>query len=746
MSVRERMTALSVNALQGRRILAAFAAFSLAVGAFFVLLLKSSQTVSSPVLTPKAFGEALYASGAYAQSAQTLRANYQLSPTLENQLALMTALYASGGYESVLELALSDHPDVRAVRLLKSEALIRLHRYADARTLALRLLSQDAADAEALFVLARCDYALGDFASADKYLQSVIRAQTRLAPEAWMLRARMALDGGDDALALSAAERAEEAGADQQRASVIAIEAMIRSGRRNEAQAALSRRATLMSAHGRFDPYGLYLSGLLSLATNDIAKAARTFNVIEPWLRYEIRGPLILAAVNWRAGDRAQAKDLLEQYLVNAPDDWVSLDLHSVFTTHEQNVEAMNRAVAALRARRFWLGEFRAFQLHIEMKDYDAALDIITDWGAVSDSQLLQTSEQFLFGDWAGDVASKKTLLNALTFYSGTDENRAGLQLKGKQYAPLGKMLAARSRYYDGDLGQARMLLDEALFEAPEFEAALSLRVLTDIQAGRIDQATLWLTGLVAESNATVHMRLLLARLHMVRADYKAGVDLLQPFEAALLKEPDAALFYAGLLKATGADGSLVLFSDLARSLGAETSLTAHLVEKSGRFEKAALLSRSALLAMPEDEGRVRDYGRIMEKIGRVREAISLLKRIAARRSDQAGILEELVRLQGAEGDKLGRRLSLDRLEQIDEARAMRIRRPPIKEELEEADAREALSLARRAYRNAPENGEVAFQYGVLRARAGEDATAIFQIACFWGAQEACGEEAASDS
>lgn len=745
---RERKKAVSVNRTQWRRIAAAGSIACVAGLAMYALSPAPPKSPQTPDLTPKAFGEALYSSGAYAKAARTLRANYQLAPTTENQIALMKALYASGRYASVLEAAASGEGTARAVNLLRLEALIKLHRYAEARSEALEMLARNKADIEALFILARCDYALGDFASAGRQLQTVIRAQSPLSPEAWLLRARMALDDGDEALALSAAARAADAGAAKNRTNAVVIEAMIRAGRLDEAAKALATRKRLFAVEARIDAQGLYLSALLDLAGDDSIRAARAFNVIEPWLQHEIRGPLVLAAANWLAGDEAQAATQLEQYLRNTPNDWVGLDLRATFAAGGDNFAEQDAAIDALGAQRFWLGQLRAYQRRISAGDYDAAIEIIDDGGGPFDKNLLQTSTQFLFGDWAGEQAAATFFIDAIAFRRDTEQARNASALSPPDDGGSGlvaRTLEATALFHDNKLEAANALLDGLLSEAPSFDRALTLRTLTDVRAGDVDEASQRLTDAMTGGDARSHVRLLLARLLVLRADDAVAVELLRPFEGALLEDADAALFYADLLRETGASSALTMFSDRARASKPEAPLTALLVEKSGRPEKAAAIFRAAFLAAPGDGARARAYGRIMEENGRAHEAAALIGRVLKRQPENAGLLAELIRLQEGLGDTQARLASLEALQAIDAAHAERLR-DPVRPVAMPEDGAEALRRARQAYLGAPENGEAAFQYGILLSRGGEDASGIFRIACFWGARAACGEETPSDS
>ena len=745
MAAQRRHPAASLSELQKNRIIWASVISLFLVGVMLSFAVKPQKSEIAQI-SPAEFGEVLFSAGKYARAAETLKASYRLNPSPENRFQLMTALYASGDYAGVLEIG---HDDLsRPSALLRAEALLKLHRYVKAKRIALDLLSGNEFDGEAEFIAARSAYALGQTEAAQNRLKSVLRNLGSNAGEVWMFRARMALDGNEYALARSAGARALEAGVSQDRIEAIEIEILIRKGDLDQATRALaSRKARLQQQAGgqktALDVQGLYLEAQLFNAKDETIKAARAFDVISPWLKHKTRGPLQLAAVNWKAGDRAQAATLLKDYLQETPNDWVSLDLYTAFFTATGDFEAAFDAVRRLTIETPSLAQFRRFNAELAAGAYDRAYETIFDANPVGEAASIVTSQQFLFGaDQTAAVALKRYSILAALARKGELETAEFVEVAEEN--PLGLVLMGATHLRASEFENATVMFDRALKTAPDFQQALTHRTLADVYTEKYADARKRLTELLDENPENISARMLLARVLRVEAKSDNAIALLESHESALLASSEDALLYADLLQEKGARAQLISFSDLARRTAPEAPFTARLVEMSGRLSEAAKTYRAVLLAAPDDGARARAYGRIMEKLERQREAISLLDTLVRRNPEALEAMEELIRLQQQGGDTIAAKASIAKLALKDSKRAQALTGASTEQLGSVAAAADETS--RDIFFRNSKNGDAALQYAIWLASSGEDAGIYFRVACFWGSAKGCQEARESDS
>jgi|GEM_PF-3731164 len=747
MTAQRRHPTASLSELQKNRIIWASVISLFFVAAVFLIGLKPNKAEIDQV-TPAEFGEVLFSSGKYGRAAETLKASYRLDPSQTNRFQLMTALYASGDYAGVLEIGHDDFS--RSSKLLNAEALLKLHRYEEAKRIALDLLSENGRDGEAEFVVARSIYALGQKEAAQDRLKSALQLLGPNTSEGWMFRTRMALDSNEYVVGRSAASRALEAGVSQERIEAIEIEIMIRKGDFDQATRFLSSRASRQQGRksdggSAFDLQGAYLRAQLFNARNESVKAARAFNVIAPWLKHEIRGPLQLAAINWKAGDHAQAATLLNDYLKEAPNDWVGLDLYAAFFTQLKDFDAALDAIAPLSVEVPMLGGFRQFQLELASGEYDSAYATLFNTNFVDGEENFSTAQQFLFGDSRADAAALKRY-SKLASLAHRDEEKNSIELVDDAafVDPVGFVLAGAAHLRTLDIENAIVMFDRALKAAPDFQEALTYRTIADIYTENFADARKRLTLILDENPEDISARMLLARVLRVEGKTDNAISLLESQENALLESPENALFYADMLQETGALARLTLFSDLARRTAPEAPSTARLVKMSGRLAEAAKAYRAALLADPDDGKRAREYGRIMETLEREREAISLLDTLVRKSPEALDALEELIRLQQQTGDKVAVKTLIEKLAVKDNERALAISASDMKQtNLGIIATGEAIEDV---FQSNPKSGEAAFNYAVWRASSYGNAAVYFNIACFWGAMEGCRESRESDS
>ena len=716
-------------------------------------------------ITHSEYGESLFASGKYVRAAETLRASYRLEPTAGKRQQLMTALYAIGDYNGVLDAGHGD--DGRPSMLLKAEALLALQRLSEAKALALNLLAADRNDSEAAFIVARSAYGLGQIQAADDRLKEVLQSATDIRGEAWLFRARMALDENTFAVARSASDRALEAGVHFSRTEPIAIEILIRKGLLAEADVALKQRYARInqdndSRRVRFDLQGLALQAHMHLANGDAVEAARVYSSIEPWFKHQIRGPLKLATVNWYAGDHAQAAATLDEYRIAAPNDWVGLDLMASFFASIGDIEKSLDIIDDLSIEAPALGTLRRINVERSARRFDDAFKTLQGASLLMAADQLAaeqrpTALRFLFGR---DKEADFTLTRYDAFGSYLRPTIADLEKIDRQASdlvefdageaafksdPVAMVLRGRAHLWASEVDQAIRHFDQALSIAPNFYQALTYRTVADVYANDLAAAEERLVVLLKEDPGALSSRMLLARVYRAFDQKSASIDILKNYELALLETAEFALFYGRLLDETGADAQLIGFSDLARQISPEASFTAELVELSGRLSEAVKSYRRALFAAPKDGLRIRNYGRVMEMLGREREAVSLLDRLVRRNPDAEYAVAEMVRLQSKIWDRPVGDAAPEKSAQSDNGQGSQFdlavgghARSELKPAVSEASEAH--------FWNNPENGDAIFRYAAWKALKGEDARVLFRISCFWGDSNACREANESDS
>ncbi len=281
------------------------------------------------------------------------RVAYERKPTQRATEALAGALSAAGQYEELR--ALADDPQARfrdaAMReAFRLEADFRGRRFDEARVRAQALLDGPYR-AQAALALAEIGYRL-DPRGGDALVENIriaLGGVQEVAAQAWLLRARMALDAGAFDFAQSAARRAREAGAAPSRVEAVRIEAMIRQGRLAEADALLTKRLAASGDSGA-DADALRLRGVSLLRQGEYKAAVQVFEAIDTALENTPRGELLRAVAKLGAGDLAVASRLVDAVIRVAPFDWVAWDVKALVADawRERNGPSESHVVAAL--------------------------------------------------------------------------------------------------------------------------------------------------------------------------------------------------------------------------------------------------------------------------------------------------------------------------------------------------------------------------------------------------------------
>lgn len=602
-----------------------------------VVITADFQAPRSPAGGSAAAGERLMAAGDYARAVSAMRAAYREAPSPERRLALARALLGAGDYGGALDL-LSRTEDGQgepppayagAARHIEAEALIRAQRFDEAAALAHALSDMAPGDGRASLVMARASYGVGARAAAEAHLRAALRAGGEALADAWLLRARLALDAQDVRLARSAIARAREAGAAESLAAALAVEAEIRAGALDRAEALIDARAAASGPARRRDARTEKLRAHIDMVRGDYRSAARRVRAISPWLFSEPQGTLFAALVHESDGDEAQAESLYLAALRTAPDDPLVLDAYAAFLTRSDRLETAPAMIDRLGAADPGAARFRRAALAQSAGQADALLSIVRAGG--SPARPLSPSAR-VFGPHAAPAvmeteaaASLAVLFDAVSTLQ--DGEAGGLtpmaaRLLAREGDAAAAVLAGELLLAAEDDRGALAAFERALSAEPAMHAGLAGLLRVHVRAGAPEGALERLDAAAAESLAA---RLLLARLyrHLGRGDVAAST--LIPVSRMLLQQTDGALFFATLLNEQNAGRQLARFAGEMRRAQSAAPETAEILAMAGRPREAASAARAALLDAPADPARRALYAKLMAALGRETESAALL-------------------------------------------------------------------------------------------------------------------------
>ncbi|MDZ7628788.1 MAG: hypothetical protein U5J99_10350 [Parvularculaceae bacterium] len=526
-----------------------------------------------------------------------------------------------------------DAPEERA--LFRAEALLRLYRYADAIAEASARSLAD--DPYAAFIRVRAKAARG--AGLDREaLALATRGPAELAREAWLLRARAALDGNDFATADASLKRAGENGATAARVETFAIERDIRAGRTEAAAEALALRARSLarsaSERGEIVPdyEGMRLAAMLALRLGDGREAARLAD------RGGLSAPggpgaAFAAFAKWVADDGAQAQALLADHFRAAPGDWAARDVAAALAYHGGKAVQGDAHLDELAQLRPQLAAFRRLKRAEALGDLDRAFSFVDELGG---EQPLTGAAAALLGPGAATprlpepVAADHDLIAAMVATDLRSVRNAVSRLLDARRSPVDLAAAARALARAGDADQAAALAFDASQAAKTFFAPVALRA--EILGGRgrgveaIGAVEAFLAANPRRDDARLYRALLLWALNEPRraAEAFAALD-----PALVFADDRATLDYAKAASVAG-DPYRQGLIDAAAALPPRRR--APLLEALGDAEGAAAAYRQALIADPSAEDFPEAYRALMARLGRAEDAEALLAALARRR------------------------------------------------------------------------------------------------------------------
>ncbi|MEO0399761.1 MAG: tetratricopeptide repeat protein [Pseudomonadota bacterium] len=621
------------------------------------------------------------------------KAHFAREPNSETANAYALALLSAGRYDDLavfLRDPATPFAGAAARKAISAEAALRRGLFADAEaaTAAIRRAADGEAVEEAKagatiladFLQARVEYAVNASARADAsaLLSEPLRAGGDLAREAWLFKARMALDAGELDYARLAAKRGGEAGASHDRVAAVAIEADIRQGDLSKAAAAIAVReraeflATRRSARDnrRVHPETARLNGLLAMREGRFRDAARAFKSMGPSLQAEPRGRLLLALAHLGAGDRASAAHAAAVYGAAAPDDWVGRDVALMVARARGDVAQasalkaelallhpmLDRLRAAAGARRDPRAYFDIMKPLIAQQSADPSNADDNVAGMGTPPQQVIGAQRWLLGAAVLDeininpVDRRRARVLGDAREMSLYARRAAFQEVFEDPArandePLGPallVLAGIGYEAAGDLVPAGGLYQKAISTAPDFApAVLRLAALAEGAQGARSQhrdaalyamrryLTIDNSGHV--SSDAVLIRQALAR-HLTHRGFKGSALLaLRPIEADLTRSSGNAVDYARRLSEAGDLVRLARFTAAAVKILPDGVDKGRLHALADDHAAAARAFRAALAADPADPAAVAGYRRAMSALGRDAEARALINYIEAR-------------------------------------------------------------------------------------------------------------------
>lgn len=614
----------------------------LRIGAALLLAVAGLAFATSLLPAPAPAAPMVDAAFVSPAAARALGARWRDDRRAETGRAYAQALLAAGLNNELLTAVATEglfNDDELSRTLFRAEALLRLYRYEDAAALAAS--PAVAENPYAAFIRVRALAGLGGGLDRDALAQAT-RGPNDLAREAWLLRARAALDVNDFATVDASLKRASESGAAAARLEAYRIERDIRAGEAARALEALDARARGLArtaaARGEAIPdyEGWRLSAMLALRAGDGREAGRLADralLAAPGGRDAPLGAL----AKWTAGDAAQARSILSAHLRAVPGDWVAHDLAAAIAHAEGKRAAGDAQIAALAALQPRLAAFRRFQLAIADRKFDAAISAVSGFSgdappAGAGAALVGPGAAlpFLPEPLRADAA-----LAALAAATDTRSVRkAAAALLDLRRSPVDLAVTATALARVGDATGAAKHAREAAAAAGDFFAPVALQSTLAEAAGRDLEALAlhdeFLAANPQRPDAALSRALLLART----APPRAAAEAFAALDPDLAFSSDkAALAYAKAATSAGEEARAKMLEAASGRLS--PARLAPVREAALDDAGAAIAWREALIAAPLAEGLAERYRAAMARQGRQAEADAFLA-VVARRSSNA--------------------------------------------------------------------------------------------------------------
>lgn len=605
-------------------------------GLTFAAALKDVPRAASPAI------EAEFVSPA---AARALGARWRQYRRADTERSYAQALLAAGLPGELLNAVATDGlfaGDPAARALFRGEALLRVYRYEDAIAEASDPLVAD--NPYAAFIRVRARAGSGGGLDRDA-LRLATRGPAALAREAWLLRARAALDASDLATADASFKRAAEAGASKARIEPLKIERDIRAGKAGAAAAALAARAdslaALASARGEMLPdyEGLRLAAMLALRAGDGREAARLADRANLATPGGQEAPLA-ALAKWMAGDRAQAAAIVAVHLRAAPGDWIARDIAAALAFEAGATKEGETHLAELEKSNARLAAFRRLARAQTLRDFDTAYASVAPMSG--EAPILGAAAALLGGGaLIPRLPEPAEADRALAMLAAAPDQRSAraavARLLAMRRSPIDLAAGAATLARVGVDDEAAALAFDASRAADHFFAPVALRAGLLEKTGREAEALGSLEIFAARNAGHSPARIARARLFYRLDDIEAAVAAFAATDpAAIFADDEAGLDYALASTLAGDPWRGAMIAAAKASLPAGERL-GRLLEAAGDDTAAAEVYRDALIDHPDSANLARAYRKAMERRGRGEDAEALFATIARRRPAAPG-------------------------------------------------------------------------------------------------------------
>jgi tetratricopeptide (TPR) repeat protein len=630
-----------------------------AAAAGAVLLAIVAFTQAGPGLAPPGLRVEYGDNPELARIALSERARWRAQPSLEQARAYSDALFAAGMEDEVVaELAngelLAEAPIEAAA--LRAEALLRLGRFDDAISAA-DALPQKRTEAFAAFVRARALYArTGDAKRAEADLLKALAGGPSMAPGAWMFRSRLALDANDAVAAEAASRRASETGVSRREMRLALVENEIRAGRLELAERELAAirserkgRAALLKPADESR-----LQAMIAVRRGDYKSAASLYSATTAQTSMNPADLLLAALIRHLAGDHAAAESTVRDFLLNAPGNWVALDLGQAIADaqgDEKEAAALRMRLAAVRPS---LGAGRIYRAASRAGDHDAALAAAraansgdTEHSSGTLTRLIGAgvSSEAPLGDLNAGERAFFAAASLAPAASNREKRRAAKALTALDSRPAASIAAATLFLEIGAPEEAAPLIRAARRQAPSMRAAAHLDAKLAAERGDIAGARAIWREFLAANPADADAHALAARFELDAGDVKAAAALVTRAPAAVVYR-DARLAEAAFRAASGRGQQSLAAAVASAHLHADATDVASALLAAGLYAEAAVAARSALSENPKDDRAPAIYLQSMTRTGARAEAMMMLTAIQRRYPDARAAAEALERAE----------------------------------------------------------------------------------------------------
>ncbi len=589
--------------------------------------------------------EAAYAALS-AGEARALGARWRMSRDAAQGVQYAQALLAAGLYDELLT-AISERGlfrnDAAAAQLFRAEATLRQGRFDE--TIAASGDGSAFDNPYLSFARARAAYGLtSDADDADADLARALRGPVALTKEAWLFRARLALDANDLETAEAAARRAIEAGADARAAEAVGIERLIREN-------ALDRAAALLSARGksgRRAAGGLLrddarLGAMIALRSGDARAAVRFSDEGRLAASTQTNDRLLAALAKWRNGDLAQAYSLVSGVLASSPDNWMAIDLGAAIARDVGREDDAASLIARLAQRKPALALFRAESDGAPAEDIDGAFRRVSS--LKDDLSSGGVAAALLGGD--GELPASLTepgvgprriaaLAKAISDEDARAMRKGAEEIVAEQAGAIALTLAGEAFRRVGDFDRADDAFGRASAGAPNFFRPVVARSRLFADQGNRPAAIGLLREFLAENPASDEARLAMAILETEGGAARAAAASFAAVAPHIVfANEESARLYA---RAADASGPAARRRMLAGAMASSPShrILGQVYAAIGEDDRAAAAFRLALIAEPTDSALPALYEAVMHGLGRDEQAAALLSEIVKRHPEAA--------------------------------------------------------------------------------------------------------------